>query len=184
MCKMEYTEETVLNYIPTITEMEESIARYWNTRQHIIVPNISWGMSIHECDLLIVTKAGYGIEVEIKRSKADLKKDAQKGHGHKHKKIRMLFFAIPEKLRDCIDLIPAHAGIIIIKPYIYPNYTMHPSLSVGINRGAEVNKEAVKFDDKDIMNLSRLGSMRIWNLKRTIIEMNCNIADLRKQIKK
>ena len=70
------------NYIPTLYEMECAVARYMDFRTNLVVPNVSWGFEVHECDLLIVTKTGYAYEVEIKRSKADLKKDIEKKHGH------------------------------------------------------------------------------------------------------
>jgi len=45
-----------LNKITTL-EIENRVAQYFNPRQNIVVPNISWGMNIHECDLLIVRKS-------------------------------------------------------------------------------------------------------------------------------
>lgn len=36
----------------TTIEIEERIANYFGVRRCIIVPNISWGMYMHECDLL------------------------------------------------------------------------------------------------------------------------------------
>jgi len=71
----------VIDKITTI-EIEERVAQYFGPRECIIVPNISWGINIHECDLLIIRKSGYGIEVEIKISKSDLIADAKKGHHH------------------------------------------------------------------------------------------------------
>jgi hypothetical protein len=52
-------------------EMEVELGRYFNYRQNIIVSNVSWGLGIHECDLLIITKSGYATEVEIKVSLSD-----------------------------------------------------------------------------------------------------------------
>lgn len=40
----------------TCTQIETLVARKWNFRQNIIVPNVSWGLKIHECDLLIASK--------------------------------------------------------------------------------------------------------------------------------
>ena len=66
----------------TTPEIEVRVASFFNPRQNIIVPNISWGVNLHECDLLIIRKSGYGIEVEIKVSKSDLIADAKKPHHH------------------------------------------------------------------------------------------------------
>ena len=68
-------------YNITTTEMEVALAHYLNMRVNLIVPNISWGMFIHECDLLVITPAGYMWEVEIKVSKQDLSRDSKKRIG-------------------------------------------------------------------------------------------------------
>lgn len=57
----------------SLLEMEIAIANLFDIRKNIIVPNISCGLGIHECDLFIVRNSGYCIEVEIKRSEQDLK---------------------------------------------------------------------------------------------------------------
>ena len=74
----------------TAKEMELHISRYFDLRQNIIVPNISWGMGLHECDLLILSRAGYATEIEIKISAADLRKDSKKKHEHLSNKIKYL----------------------------------------------------------------------------------------------
>ena len=95
-------------------EMEVALANYFNVRQNIIVPNVSWGLGIHECDLLIVRASGYLIEVEIKISKADLIKDSKKEHKHIDKRIKELYFALPDYLENCIEYIPERAGILLV----------------------------------------------------------------------
>jgi hypothetical protein len=150
----------------TTIEIEERVAQYFGPRQSLIVPNISWGMNIHECDLLIVRKSGYGIEVEIKISRADLKKDAEKTHHHNDSRIREFYFAIPDYLQDSIEFIPKHAGIIVVNR-VY-NYGDH--VYCRIIRDAEVNKKCTKFTEAEMFNIARLGTMRIWSLKRKIIE--------------
>jgi hypothetical protein len=72
-------------------EVEEAVARMFGIRQNIIVPNISWGMGLHECDLLIIRKSGYAVEVEIKVSRWDLRKDLKKTHGHQSGRIREFY---------------------------------------------------------------------------------------------
>jgi len=147
-------------------EIETRVAQYFGPRQNLIVPNISWGMNIHECDLLIVRKSGYGIEVEIKISRADLKKDIEKPHNHSDNRIREFYFAIPDYLQDSIELIPEHAGIIVVSRYYsYGDHVICKTL-----RGAKVNKNCIKFSQEEMFNIARLGTMRIWSLKRKIIE--------------
>jgi hypothetical protein len=65
-------------------EMEYYLARYFDWRRNVIVPNVSWGLwydrrySGYEKDLFIVSECGYATEVEIKISKSDLAKEKYK----------------------------------------------------------------------------------------------------------
>jgi hypothetical protein len=66
-------------------------------------------------------------------------------------------------------LIPDHAGVIVcevIKPYYENSF---PSVHAKLIRSSQDCKEARKLTEKEIVNLIRLGSMRIWNLKQTQI---------------
>ena len=160
------------NKITTI-EIEARLAGHFNYRQNLIVPNISWGMDIHECDLLIVTKSGYATEVEIKISRADLKKDAFKKHNHEDRfnRIRRLYFAIPESLSNCIEFIPERAGIIVLSRG--KNYG-EDYLFCKVLREAKINTTCKQFTEAERFNVARLGAMRIWGLKRKIITMRKN----------
>ena len=144
------------------TDIELAVSAYFGYRQNLIVPNISWGLWIHECDLLVVTKAGYAIEIEIKISRADIKKDALKRHGHVDKRLKCLYFAIPEKLKSCIDLIPERAGVFIVKEK-RPGW-----LICNLERKPVLNKEARKLTPEEQFKVAHLGAMRIWELKHTI----------------
>lgn len=148
----------------TCMDIECLVAQMFGIRSHIIVPNVSWGFNIHECDLLIISKSNWAYEVEIKVSKSDLKKDTSKKHGHVSNRIKYLYFAIPEKLESSIDLIPERAGIIIIRENKFVSGDFYTELI----RQPQANKEAVKLTDKDVKQISRLGAMRIWALKYTI----------------
>ena len=155
----------------TLYEIELAVANMYGIRTHIIVPNVSWGFEIHECDLLVVRPTGYMVEVEIKRSRADIKKDGEKRHGHvdRHGRIKELYFAIPESLEKHKDLIPERAGIIICRR------TFEGWLRARIDRKAKINKYARKLTDAEKYQLTRLGMMRIWGLKETIINKQINI---------
>jgi hypothetical protein len=138
--------------------MEIYVARYFCPRVNLIVPNISWGMFNHECDLLVLTKSGYAYEIEIKVSRSDLRADAEKKHGHVSKKIKKLYFAIPDTLADCVDLIPEHAGIIVVGP----------TGRCKVTREARVNSSH-KFSDAEMFAFARLGTLRIWPMKEKIL---------------
>ena len=151
-----------MNYQTTI-EIEYAVARHFGIRTHLIIPNVSWGFFIHECDLLIVSKSGYLTEVEIKISASDLKKDVEKKHGHKDDRIKNFYFAIPQKLHKdkYIEFIPENAGILIVNERGYINVWRKPL----------INKNAKSISIDDELLLARLGTMRIWGLKKKLIDI-------------
>lgn len=146
------------------TQMEIAVALFFKPRVNTIVPNVSWGLGIHECDLLIVTKDGHAIEVEIKTSKSDLIADKSKRHGHFSKKIRQLYFAIPATMLPHIDHVPERAGVIVVTEY------SHECLAK-VLRKPKLNMEARKLTQEEIFKVARLGTMRIWTLKKRIVEL-------------
>ncbi len=156
----------------TTPEMECALANYFNCRTNLIVPNVSWGMGLHECDLLIVSQAGYLTEVEIKVTKVDLRADAKKWHQHRSDVIKRLFFALPDYLEsiDCIEMVPERAGIIIIKPKdnVPGEYPYSPRCRE--IRPAQRNKAAGKVGDHARYKIARLGALRIWGLKRKLLK--------------
>lgn len=149
-------------------EMEIILSSYFDFRQNLIVPGVSWGMYIdkiplHECDLLICTCSNYLYEIEIKVSKSDLIADKKKLHGHSHPAIRRLYFAYPENLKDVEKHVPERAGIIIVsrndRGGIHTKLLKKP-----IN-----NMKARSITDKEKLHLAHLGAMRIWNLKKKVL---------------
>ena len=148
--------------------MECALAAWLNYRQNLIVPNVYWGISgLHECDLLVVSKAGYLTEIEIKVTRADLRADKKKWHGHESRRIKRLFFALPDYLEHCIDMVPERAGIILVTPNgvdVDPVWTPRCREI----RSAQRNKAAGKITDTDRYKIARLGALRIWNLKRKL----------------
>lgn len=146
----------------TCIEIETVIAHYFNPRRNIIVPNVWWGLGLnHECDLFIVTKGNYAYEVEIKISKSDLIADGFKLHLHGSNKIRKLYFAIPRKMENCLDLIPDKAGVFIIDHSGY----------LTKSREAKINTLARPLTSEERLKVAELGTMRIWRLKKNIIDL-------------
>lgn len=143
------------------------VGRYFHPRANLVVPNVSWGMGIHECDLLVATKAGYLLEVEIKVTKADLIRDALKWHQHRNDKIKHLWFAIPSYLEDCIEHIPERAGIITVSP---PKNDGWLRQRVRKLREPQTNKAATPITERERYMLARLGALRIWGLKDKLLK--------------
>lgn len=152
----------------TTIEIEVAVARLFDIRRNLIVPNVSWGLGFnHECDLLVVTKSGYANEIEIKTGLYDLKRDGLKRHGHRSKKIRRLFFAFPEELLGpALRFVGAEAGLIVVDKGL-----------AKINRHAIINKGARPLTDDEICHLGRLASMRIWGLKETLVNKMNGMKD-------
>lgn len=144
-------------------EMEVVVASFFGIRQNLIVPNVSWGLDIHECDLLVVTQAGFCYEIEIKISRADLIKDKAKRHGHVNGKIKRLYFAIPDSLLKDIEHVPERAGIISVYRGRYDN-----RLLCDVVRAPVQNKNARSLSDTEKFQVARLGALRIWGLKRKL----------------
>jgi hypothetical protein len=139
--------------------IEYVVAKHFNWRQNVIVPNISWGMGLrYEADVVILRPSGYASEIEIKTSKSDLKADLKKWHKHESNLFRQLYFAIPERLKDCVDIIPEKAGILLIED---------KWMLAKLIRRAIINKAAIQWSLSQRQKLLNLAAMRIWDLKIT-----------------
>jgi hypothetical protein len=155
----------------TTIEIEEAVARKFGVRTNIIVPNVSWGLpGMHECDLFIIKMSGYGVEVEIKISKADLLSDFKKSHSHKDRfnRIKEFYYAFPENmLKTCEGLIPKDAGIIVCRRSDWGEKLVYASF----HRDPVPIKIARKLTTEEQFKVARLGTMRIWTLKNKIIQL-------------
>lgn len=126
------------------------------SNRNILVPNFK-GMYLHECDLLLVSGAGWVTEIEIKVSVSDLRADKKKWHEHYSPLIRHLFFAMPSTMESNISDVPMHAGVLLIEN----------GKCCEIRRPT-ANKSARKLTDKEILHIGRIAAMRIWTLKRKL----------------
>ncbi len=147
----------------TAKEIEIAIAQWFGYREHVIVPNVSWGFLTYEADLLVLSSSGYAWEVEIKISRGDLVRDKHKRHNHESRKVRQLWFAIPEKLTNCIDHVPERAGVLVVST----------DGKVRELRKPTANEFAIKLTDAQQFQIARLGAMRVWDLKKRISK-SCN----------
>jgi hypothetical protein len=149
-------------------EVELAVANLFGIRRNVIIPNASWGMGLHECDLLIIRDTGNAVEVEIKVSKADLKKDAEKRHGHISNRIKQLYFAVPDYLAEaCIEYAPQRAGVITVE-----RWDGWPFVKATFRRPAVTNKDSRAFTQDEIRKASHLAAMRVWGLKEKLIALH------------
>lgn len=151
----------------SLLEMEIAISNLFDIRKNIIVPNISWGLGIHECDLFIVRNTGYCIEVEIKRSKQDLKKDFEKTHSHidKQNRIKEFYYAIPDYLYDSCKELIGDKGLITVSKWESNKKTY---IKAKFHTKSISLKDARKLSDKEILKVLKLGVMRVWKLKEKL----------------
>lgn len=138
---------------------------FFNKRQNIVVPNVSWGLYLpYECDMIVITKYQWLYEVEIKISIADLKNDKKKQKWNKFYnedsliKSKGIWFAMPKSIYEKgKDYIPEQAGIISID--INSQFWNNQ-----IIRKPKFNNDAKKASQEIINKLCHLGIMRYWNL--------------------
>ena len=151
-----------------LMQLELNIAKFFDYRQNVIIPNVSWGMGLgYEADIIVISKSRYCTEVELKISRADLKRDRNKRKWklntprwseERYDIIRRQFFCIPEVLCDAIEFIPPQCGIIWVSEIG----------RVHLERAAKT-KEARPLTDKEYLHALHLASMRTWTLKETLL---------------
>lgn len=164
----------------TAQDIEIAVAKHFNYRMNLIVPNVSWGWMLHhEADLIVLRPSGYCDEVEIKVTRADIKADAKKLTSHwENRRIARVWFAVPHGLADCAE-IPAAAGILSVMRGTYDrDYTWRPWRDgdttwqdrVTVVRAARLRSKdsRILVSDQQRMKLAELGAMRIWDLKAAL----------------
>ena len=136
-------------------DIEIAVAKLFNFRTNNILSCVTWGCVFdYELDILVLTPAGYGYEIEIKITKSDLKADKVKQHFHDSEKIKKFYYALPYYLLlECEKLIPDWAGIISVKDG-----------KANITRKAKIINK-YKFTTEKMLHLTRLAAEKIWVLK-------------------
>ena len=151
----------------TAVEIEIALALHFNSRVNAIVPNVSWGMGLnYEADVVVLRPSGYAIEIEIKVTASDIKRDLRKNaFAHCSPLFRQLWFAVPENLKDNTD-IPDRAGVLSVGSKSRGKYG---KFRVETVRAPKTNAKARKWTDKERLKLLSLGCMRIWTLKDNLM---------------
>lgn len=148
-------------------------------RVNLCVPNVSFGFfNTHEADLVVVSKAGYLTEYEIKRTWQDSLHDFKKDTNHFENKVCRLFYVVPEFLEErCKEYLKQREW-----PAPYDNQMLGHECPVGLityneqgwlrermyapylNIYTQRKLQSYKLTESQIMNLARLGSMRYWGM--------------------
>jgi len=157
----------------TTLEMEIALMKFFDTSKNLIVPNVSWGLGLNECDLLILNKSGYATEIEIKVSKADLIRDRQKKHEHNRANVLVkdFYFAVPyDLIADALSVMPKRAGLYGVKKYYDPS-DKHQYYDIRMIDKAKSNIGARAWSDKNRCKLAYLGALRILKLKQKALRL-------------
>lgn len=164
---------------------------HWRPRQHVLVPNVSWGLLAWEADLVVMFKSGWMEEVEIKISRGDFKREFEKkpekherlvrglpkmqwlGHSvepnwsnPKPHQIRRYWMAMPHDLAESVLAdVPSYAGVIAVRA----RKVSLPESGFGdcrVLRKAPILPNARKLEPDEQRQLLRLGHLRYWDLRR------------------
>ena len=156
----------------TTKEMEFAIFDHFKGSYDLITTGITRGDIVnHECDVLMVNKNRFLIEIEIKISKSDLRADFKKTHNHNCKNIKHTYFAIPKEMEDCIELIPKEFGVIVVRKSKWKDSFMKKIPIIKTYYPLKVvrrpkKKSDYKISDEKLIKLYRLSSFRYWGCKK------------------
>ena len=184
----------------TLEQIEVILTGYpdspYYVRQDIVIPNCSWGYLNHEADLLVLTKAKYLVEIEIKRTWSDFMADFKKNHVHDDPKLSYFYYAVPLSIGERVfhwlykgeykcrpgfiyynrsdvtgftEHNPNRCGLIIYADAEESSCRGNRIGSCCINVSPErMNKYKVPVEEE--LKLLRLLGLRIWNMKKKLAE--------------
>lgn len=156
----------------TIDEIELAIVNsgLFNKRGDIIVPNVSWGLLNHEADMVVMTKSGYLTEIEIKRSWEDFKADFKKDHQHDDERVDKLYYCVPLSIKERVADYLTENEI----PFTGLLYFSEEGTIYEHNLGGHTRQWCMggrKLFIEEQLTISRLGCMRVWNLKQKLVDI-------------
>lgn len=139
---------------------------------NLVAPNYTpskW----HECDLFAVTKAGMGVEFEIKISRGDFKADMAKTDKHRRLSLgdglgpSRFFYVVPDGMVT-VDEVPAYAGLIYAREReAYPGGPARIFVRE-IKKAPKLHRQPVPVKVTDHMR--SVFYWRFWNLRRGMPE--------------
>ena len=153
-------------------DVTRALVRGMDIRRTLTVRNVSWGfVQWGECDLLALSNAGYLTEYEIKVKPADIYREWNKKRwGHEPYRrafdgmIRRYYMVVPQKIQAVAEFAMPEdvGGGVIVADFERPNHPI-PGTVAHCVKAARVNKKARKLNDKERLQLARLGTMRYWS---------------------
>ena len=180
---MEFNKNSVLTEL-SVHDIEYALCQYYGLRKHIIVPNVSWGFfREHEADLVVITKANYLTEIEIKRSWRDFLKDFRKDSYHNDNRITEFYYCVPECMVEAV------------KEFLYRDSTLELKYGkIGLISFDEQGnicfvrdgrkRISLRLTTAEVLEVARLGTLRFWDTRRKYDnnEKDKTISRLRSEI--
>jgi hypothetical protein len=167
----------------TLYEIEVALSKHdnFNFIRNIIAFNVN-GLSealniFHECDMLVLSKAGYLTEIEIKRSWSDFLADFKKAHSHGGNGIiKYFYYCIPksllERAYDKLDELKAsYTGIITYDENMKITLHGHRRVTHDGNYSYHFVEQYPyrKLFLEEQLQVARFGAMRAIKLKEKLI---------------
>lgn len=170
-------------------EIEIALAKCdtFNFLRNIIAFNVN-GMSSnlniwHECDMLVLSKAGYLTEIEIKRSWADFLADFKKNHKHGNRGIiKYFYYCLPECILEKAynkleELNVSYTGIITYDENLLIKVHGKRIISHDGNYSYHIVEQHPnrKLFLEEQLQIARFGAMRAIKLKEKFIKNGLNL---------
>lgn len=140
---------------------EAVVADVFPIPRNLCVSNVSWSLLPYEADLLAMTGSGYLVEVEIKVSLADLKRDAAKAKWNSRafgELVSRFYYAMPlplwekDSAKECV---PEGSGVIVVA---VRDTGIRASIAIEAAR-----RPARPLTPRQQFDLARVGSYRAWS---------------------
>lgn len=176
----------------TARELARTLALHVFNRKHlVVVPDCQWPGS--ECDLLVVRNDLRLVDVEIKISRADLKRDAAKDKWFDSplswpfgtdkpsptprthpRRIWKHYFAVPAEIwaDELYQHIPTASGVLLIRDRHFEDAPL-----MTIKRQARPNNAAKPVCAEDVCDIARLQSLRMWDAYDEVDRHRRKLAD-------
>lgn len=160
----------------SVKQIEDTIVRrYCNTREDIIIPNLSWGLLPYEIDLAVIKPNGYMTEYEIKRSYSDLVADFKKAIYHNDERVKYFHYVLPIGIKDkAVALFDEHMHDESYKAVFgsrYPSCLFYNERAQFVSQTSWDNLlcgNHRKLYLEEQLTVARLVSIRYWTMRQKI----------------
>lgn len=160
----------------SLLDIEIALAEEFGWKRNVIVFNVN-GISgklpiFHECDMLVMTKAGYLTEIEIKRSFTDFCNEFKKSHHHESygPDIKEFWYCVPQGILQKVKEKLSEkgwcpSGIITYDEKLNLRYNLVPDIPNSVRLFSD-SPRPLSLEQQ--LELARLGAIRQITLRKKI----------------